>query len=305
MYFTALSIVFLIYSSYSLIFCSLACLFIISIKKNLLKCRSHGFIFLMFLGEVICCLGNMITSIYYIANEESLGNKTAIDIIGCITTIGYNYKNIMMFSLCFFSYLHICWKMRPLNKKLLAMYLILMLMIAIMLACLPFFFSGFHMIFMIESWIQSESAAFYLYFLPFIISFFVSMFMLYKCWKTYMINYNNGQKKLIQLFLFPISLMISYFLRIIRMIISLSGVPMEHSDAYIFIEFMFLPMHGIVNSIYYFYLKRRYSLKFQLFVFPESINRHSSLEQYLIDSSLEDLPPQFNQYIEEPESFGE
>lgn len=300
MNYTALGIVFLIYSLYSFMFCSFACLFIFTIKKNLLNCRSQGFIFFMFFGEVVCCLGNMITSIYYLANKESLSNEIAINIIGCMIAIGYNYKNTMMFSLCFFSYLHICWKMRPLNKKTLVFYLILMLVIAVMLACLPFFYSGYHMTFMIESWIKPDTLAFYSYFFPFIVSFFVSMFMLYKCWKTYVINYSNEQKKLIQLFLFPISLLISYFLRIIRIIISMFGVGME-DEAYIFIEFMFLPMHGIANSIYYFYLKRRYSLKLQSYFFPESINRHSSLEQYLVDSSLESFPAQFNQSIDNEE----
>lgn len=249
-----LAIIFLIYSLYSIIFSMIICCFFF--KYPFLKKKYGSFILMISFLEIVSFLTTTITCCYYIIYRQPLSGDMPIfcETLGFILSISDILKNLMVLLISLFCYLEICHDKNPL--KYIKTAFIITFVVSAIFASLPFYsgMDGQHYGNSddIQCWFIEQKTALLVIYLPLVLIFLVSVFMMTLCLKKFKQSPNPHSTYLLKLFVFPFLLFISYIVPLIRRLNQVLGG--EDTESLVYLMYIFLAMHGVFNAIFYIYI---------------------------------------------------
>jgi len=269
-----LSILCLVYSFYALIFSLLVCAsLLMKHNRKILKTEVSLLMFSMFFSGSFCWLITTICTSISLFTGKNLykHSSVACDFLGFILLMCEFFKNIVMFCICFFTYMEICQGMKLFKYK--SLVFLIIFSISCFVAAIPFIANDGGDVFSdnndLECWIGENGLTLFIYYVPLLVIFLASLVMLILSLRKFRMQHNMNQKELIKLFIFPMILIISYSVGMCRSFIQeIWDYDIDEIDAFRYMHYILLPMHGIFNSLYYLYLKKSLRTKLKRFLFP-------------------------------------
>lgn len=281
--YTWLASILFIYSFYSVVFSIILCGFFVTYP--FLKTMAGNLILMMSIMEIISYLDLSITSMYYLITKKPIDQEEPdlCRILGFILSFTDIFKNLLVFLIALFCYLEIAHKRNSLKYHRICY--IAITLISSLASAVPFavdYEKSYKSDDQIQCWFYNEYAAFIVLYLPLITSFIFSLVLMYLSLRTFRKSPSYHSNYLLKLFVFPIILFSSYFLPLIRRILQLFDTDSEYL---VYIMYMFVPMHGVFNAVFYIYINKFIRERLKYIVLCQT-ERLSFLDNELQESSI-------------------